>query len=229
MQGLDRDRRPLAVLRVCWDHDPRHRPAVCAHLRPAPSSATASPRRSSPTTARCSPTASVCNAHRGALRQDLPRERNHPPAHRPGLAHHHGQNRALPPDPFATEFLCGQIFSSLEVGPEGARHLGRDYYNTERPHQSLNMATPSERFWIPGPSRSRAASRPPGLTRTAPGRTGWPGLSRSTAPSRSPTRSSAWQAPRWPRHRRPRPRRTARGMGRPRTRQDRASELQAGR
>jgi len=53
---------------------------------------------------------------------------------------------------FRTEFLCGQIFSSLEVAQKELDTWVVDYYNTERPHRSLNMATPSERFGSPAPS-----------------------------------------------------------------------------
>jgi len=53
---------------------------------------------------------------------------------------------------FRTEFLCGQIFSSLEVAQKELNTWVVDYYNTERPHRSLNMATPSERFGSPAPS-----------------------------------------------------------------------------
>lgn len=54
------------------------------------------------------------------------------------------------------EFLTGRIFVSLVA----AQHELDDFithYNTERPHQSLKMATPSERFYrrdesLPGPA-----------------------------------------------------------------------------
>ena len=44
------------------------------------------------------------------------------------------------------EFLNGRVFASLEVAQ---RELDEwiTYYNTERPHQSLKMATPAERFY----------------------------------------------------------------------------------
>lgn len=44
-----------------------------------------------------------------------------------------------------TEFLGGQIFPSLEVAQKQL-DAWVDDYNTNRPHQSLKMATPAERF-----------------------------------------------------------------------------------
>jgi transposase InsO family protein len=44
-----------------------------------------------------------------------------------------------------TEFLGGQIFSSLRVAQKELDAWVSDY-NTSRPHQSLGMATPAERF-----------------------------------------------------------------------------------
>jgi transposase InsO family protein len=44
-----------------------------------------------------------------------------------------------------TEFLAGQIFSSLRVAQKELDAWVSDY-NTNRPHQSLGMATPAERF-----------------------------------------------------------------------------------
>jgi transposase InsO family protein len=46
---------------------------------------------------------------------------------------------------FRTEFLGGQIFSSLRVAQRQLDAWVSDY-NTNRPHQSLGMATPAERF-----------------------------------------------------------------------------------
>ncbi len=47
---------------------------------------------------------------------------------------------------FRTEFLGGQIFSSLEVAQKDLNDWVDDY-NTDRPHRSLDMATPAERFF----------------------------------------------------------------------------------
>jgi transposase InsO family protein len=44
-----------------------------------------------------------------------------------------------------TEFLGGQIFASLRVA-QGALDAWVEDYNTMRPHQSLGMATPAQRF-----------------------------------------------------------------------------------
>ena len=74
--------------------------------------------------------------------------------------------------------------------PKRARHLGHDY-NTERPHQGLDMATPAERF---GAAQDRAVPICRDLrvvTEDRSARTGSPAPSRSTGRSRSPTRSSA--------------------------------------
>ena len=46
------------------------------------------------------------------------------------------------------EFLTARIFSSLEVAQRELDHWINDY-NTKRPHQSLKMATPAERFYAP--------------------------------------------------------------------------------
>lgn len=43
------------------------------------------------------------------------------------------------------EFLAGQIFSNLEIAQKGLR-TWIDSYNLERPHQSLKMATPANRY-----------------------------------------------------------------------------------
>ena len=44
-----------------------------------------------------------------------------------------------------TEFLTGQVFTSLRTA-QGALNEWVGHYNTDRPHQSLAMATPAERF-----------------------------------------------------------------------------------
>jgi transposase InsO family protein len=46
---------------------------------------------------------------------------------------------------FRQEFLGGQIFPSLALAQKTLDAWIHEY-NTERPHQSLGMATPSERF-----------------------------------------------------------------------------------
>jgi hypothetical protein len=47
---------------------------------------------------------------------------------------------------FRQEFLGGQIFSGLRTAQK-ALDTWIDEYNTERPHQSLGMLTPHERFY----------------------------------------------------------------------------------
>ena len=67
-------------------------------------------------------------------------------------------------------------------------------YNTERPHQSLGMATPAERFSVRDELGARAWL--PTCELSSDDRSGddWVDLapSRSTASSRCPTSSSAW-------------------------------------
>jgi len=89
-----------------------------------------------------------------------------------------------------TEFLGGQIFSSQHVAQKELDAWVADY-NTMRPHQSLGMATPAERF------EARARRSEPELSPEFRGVSedrsaqGWvSGPSRSMAPSRCPTRSS---------------------------------------
>ena len=82
---------------------------------------------------------------RSPLRQDLPGERHHPSPHRSGLADHHRQDRTLPSDPAPPSSWAGQIFSSLRVAQRELDAWVGDY-NTERPHQSLGMATPAQRL-----------------------------------------------------------------------------------
>jgi transposase InsO family protein len=48
------------------------------------------------------------------------------------------------------EFLAGQVFSSQHAAQRELDRWVADY-NTTRPHQSLGMATPSERFEVTGP------------------------------------------------------------------------------
>jgi transposase InsO family protein len=50
---------------------------------------------------------------------------------------------------FRQEFLCGRLFPSLAIAQKELDGWIEEY-NTERPHQSLSMATPSERFVVEG-------------------------------------------------------------------------------
>lgn len=45
-----------------------------------------------------------------------------------------------------TEFLTGRVFTTLRAAQRQLDEWVQSY-NTERPHQSLKMATPAERFW----------------------------------------------------------------------------------
>ena len=57
------------------------------------------------------------------------------------------------------ECLTGQLFRSLPVA-QAAVDDWVEYYNSQRPHQSLDMAVPADRFTPrdPAPDRSLAAS-----------------------------------------------------------------------
>jgi transposase InsO family protein len=66
------------------------------------------------------------------------------------------------------EFLGGQIFQSLEAAQE-AIDVWADGYNTGRPHRSLGMATPAERFFA---HRAAGPQLPPALDALGEDRTG---------------------------------------------------------
>jgi len=91
---------------------------------------------------------------------------------------------------FRQEFLAGQIFPSLLIAQKELDTWVGDY-NTERPHQSLAMATPAERFYAPhersSPRWLSTCGSSPRIVRAT---TGSAAPSRPTAPSRFPTRSS---------------------------------------
>ncbi len=86
------------------------------------------------------------------------------------------------------EFDTTRVFASLALA-QGALDEWVEYYNTDRPHQSLSDATPADRFHgqrAPRPGRSpRAPSARPGQGRSGSRArsppTGWP----ASAPSRS--------------------------------------------
>jgi transposase-like protein len=88
----------------------------------------------------------------GDVRADLPGERDRGPQHQTPQPDHHRQDRAIPPDP---------------AGRTGRRPPTD--YNTNRPHQSLGMAFPADRFVARGvdtlgqrlpPSLAGAAATP---------------------------------------------------------------------
>ncbi|HEX6194976.1 MAG TPA: IS481 family transposase [Jiangellaceae bacterium] len=61
-----------------------------------------------------------------------------------------------------TEFLTGQVFTSLPTA-QAALDEWVEHYNTVRPHQSLDMATPAERFHVEStaaPQATQAAIEP---------------------------------------------------------------------
>lgn len=60
------------------------------------------------------------------------------------------------------EFLSNKpAFANLKVAQQ-ALDEWVDYYNTSRPHQSLDMATPAQRFTPAAPTSLAALSEPPG-------------------------------------------------------------------
>jgi transposase InsO family protein len=79
---------------------------------------------------------------------------------------------------YRTEFLCGQIFASLEVAQKELDNWVEDY-NTERPHRSLAMATPGERF--ARRSSSSAPELPPDLRGLAEDRSGEDWIARTVS------------------------------------------------
>jgi transposase InsO family protein len=116
------------------------------------------PRRSPLTMASSSPTGSASTRpqRRGAVRQDLPPQRDHPPGDRPGLTEPEREggalSRHLPPG------LHGRR-RAVHLGGGGAGRGGqlRAEYNTDRPHQALDEkvpVTPAERF-TPVPQQQR--------------------------------------------------------------------------
>lgn len=65
------------------------------------------------------------------------------------------------------EFLDGRVFSSLEAAQETLDDWVADY-NTERPHQALEMATPADRFRLT-PLAKDASSIPVDAAEDHPG------------------------------------------------------------
>jgi Integrase core domain len=67
-----------------------------------------------------------------------------PSPNRAPLADDHGKDRALPPER-AQRVLADKTFASLKGAQQELDAWVADY-NTQRPHQALEMATPAERF-----------------------------------------------------------------------------------
>jgi transposase InsO family protein len=72
------------------------------------------------------------------------------------------------------EFLTGKVFASVEEA-QAALDVWVKEYNTERPHQSIGMVAPIERFRLAAPepakataTQSEAAAAPAGKNRAAP-------------------------------------------------------------
>jgi transposase InsO family protein len=89
------------------------------------------------------------------------------------------------------EFLATvRPFSSLKVAQQ-ALDEWVSYYNTQRPHRSLAMATPAERFNA-GPAGDQGPARPREPSATAASGSGCRAGSRSTGWCRCPGNRSAW-------------------------------------
>ena len=103
--------------------------------------------------------------------RDLPRERDRASADPAAQPDHDGQDRAVPPQPArGIPQQHSQAFTNLKAAQQ-ALDEWVDYYNTARPHQSLDMATPAQRFTAGAPPRPTFGVRTP-ATPTAPAMTG---------------------------------------------------------
>ena len=65
------------------------------------------------------------------------------------------------------EFLTGKVFASIEQA-QAALDVWVTHYNHERPHQSIGMVAPFERFRLAVPEPAEAAAPPPGKTSATP-------------------------------------------------------------
>ena len=83
---------------------------------------------------------------RGAVRSDLPGQRDRAPPHPARYADHHGQGRAVPSDPAPGPARGPRPFADLEDVQAALDDWVADDYNTRRPHRSLDMASPADRF-----------------------------------------------------------------------------------
>jgi transposase len=101
----------------------------------------------------------------GAVRQDLPQERDHSPSDRAGVTGHHRQGRAVPPDaaPRTARRPC------LRPEARAALDAWVAEYNADRPHQALDgrsPVTPADRFTPVPPAQKELIDvwLPPALT-----------------------------------------------------------------
>ena len=114
---------------------------------------------------------------RGALRPGLSGERHRAPADPAAVTDHDREDRAVPPgDPHRVPHRPG--LQEPRRPPRPSSTNGSHDYNTNRPHQALDMATPAARFLQPEPARCTALRRPASTTAapTSAGPTGpgWP-------------------------------------------------------
>ena len=65
------------------------------------------------------------------------------------------------------EFLTGKVFASIEEA-QAALDVWVEHYNHQRPHQSIGMVAPFERFRLAVPEPAEAAAAPPGKTSATP-------------------------------------------------------------
>ena len=100
----------------------------------------------------------------GDVRPDLPGERDRPPADQTPLTHHDREGGTLPPDVGAG---AARRPSTLRFASRSAQTVidaFRVEYNTNRPHQSLRMEFPADRF-KPRPVDELGLRIPPRLTK----------------------------------------------------------------
>jgi hypothetical protein len=67
------------------------------------------------------------------------------------------------------EFLTGKVFASVEEA-QAALDVWVTHYNTERPHQSIGMVAPIERFRLAAPQPVEATATPPKAPAAPPGK-----------------------------------------------------------
>ena len=96
---------------------------------------------------------------RGDVRADLPGERHRGPQHQAPNSDHHGEGGAVSPDPATRTARPGRDWADIETA-QAAIDAFRLEYNTDRPHQSLDMAFPADRFQ-PRPMDERLPLRLP--------------------------------------------------------------------
>ena len=173
-----------------WQGPPPGRPVT---PWPWPWAATAHPTRSSPTTARSSPAAlvpararcsSTAYAGRDGIRHLLTAPRS--PTTTGKVERFHKTLRC--------EFLTGKVFASIEEA-QAALDAWVSHYNHERPHQSIGMVAPSERFRLAATEQvTTEVSAPPEVDPTASAATRRVGANGLTSFAAAKFRAGVWLA-----------------------------------